>query len=85
MEPLTSNERASAYHRGYNNRCKKSRLKFLKANPLCVRCKQAGKLVKATVVDHKDPHRSDENLFWDENNWKSLCKLCHDKKRMTED
>ena len=38
-----------------------------------------------TVVDHIRPHRGDPVLFWDEKNWQSLCKSCHDKKTWNED
>lgn len=41
-------------------------------------CEAAGKVEEATVVDHKVPHRGDQVLFWDQTNWQSLCKLCHD-------
>lgn len=78
-------ERASSAERGYDGRWRKARLKYLKAYPLCVRCKEQGRLVRATVVDHVTPHRGDKVLFWDENNWQSLCKSCHDKKTMKED
>lgn len=44
-----------------------------------------GKTGKATVVDHIVPHRGDDRLFWDEENWQALCKNCHDSKTMTED
>ena len=43
------------------------------------------KYVRATVVDHIIPHRGDQKLFWDQNNWQALCKSCHDKKTLTED
>ena len=46
---------------------------------------EQGRLVKASVVDHIIPHRGDAKLFWDESNWQSLCKSCHDHKTMTED
>ncbi|WP_330410731.1 HNH endonuclease signature motif containing protein [Lachnotalea glycerini] len=52
---------------------------------MCVRCRERGKLVKATVVDHIIPHRGNEELFWAESNWQALCKNCHDRKTMTED
>ena len=32
----------------------------------------------ATIVDHKIPHRGNYELFWDSDNWQSLCKRCHD-------
>ena len=44
-----------------------------------------GRAVTATVVDHITPHRGNPILFWDEGNWQSLCKPCHDKKTWNED
>lgn len=38
----------------------------------------------ATVVDHIIPHRGNEELFWDEDNWQGLCKRCHDRKTWRE-
>ena len=78
-------KRENASSRGYNSKWRSARKRYLKVHPLCVRCKEQGKLTKATVVDHIVPHRGDPILFWDENNWQSLCKRCHDKKTMTED
>jgi 5-methylcytosine-specific restriction protein A len=26
------------------------------------------------------PHRGDDLLFWDPNNWQALCRDCHDAK-----
>lgn len=71
--------------KGYTRRWQKDRDRFLKTHPLCVRCQAAGKLTPATVVDHIVPHRGDQVLFWDQNNWQALCKPCHDRKTMTED
>lgn len=78
-------ERTTAIERGYDSKWRTARNRFLKVNPLCVRCKEEGRLVKATVVDHIKPHRGDKKLFWNESNWQALCKRCHDKKTMTED
>jgi len=36
-----------------------------------------GRFELATVVDHIIPHRGDLGLFWDEENWQSLCGTCH--------
>lgn len=55
------------------------------SSPWCIRCKEKGRLVPATVVDHIKPHRGDPDLFWDEKNWQPLCKSCHDHKTMTKD
>lgn len=82
---LHVNDRKSASSRGYDSRWRAARNRFLKANPLCVKCKEEGKLVEAIVVDHTKPHRGDKTLFWDESNWQSLCKSCHDTKTMIED
>ena len=79
------NDRLSAKDRGYDSRWRKARLRFLKENIFCVRCKNEGKLVRATVVDHIIPHRGNKELFWDESNWQALCKRCHDMKTMTRD
>lgn len=74
-----------AAKRGYNRRWQKARKSYLEAHPLCVQCAKQGKYVRATVVDHIIPHRGDQKLFWDQNNWQALCKNCHDKKTLTED
>ena len=82
---IHTDERPSAAKRGYDSRWRKARGRFLKANPLCVKCHEEGKFIKATVVDHITPHRGDRELFWEESNWQALCKRCHDKKTRNED
>jgi len=72
--------RGSAARRGYNYRWRKARERYLKEHPLCVQCEREGKLTPATVVDHIKPHKGNRELFWDEDNWQSLCKACHDSK-----
>lgn len=64
--------------RGYGHRWRCHRQTYLQAHPLCVMCLDAGRVVAASVVDHKTPHRGDEALFWDETNHQALCKPCHD-------
>lgn len=71
--------------RGYNSRWRKASKAYLRVHPLCVKCAEEGRYVKATVVDHRIPHRGDQKLFWDESNWCALCKPCHDKKTGKED
>lgn len=66
--------------RGYNVRWQRARLVYLAEHPLCVECKRHGFTREATVVDHVRPHRGDPELFWDSDNWCSLCKACHDRK-----
>jgi 5-methylcytosine-specific restriction protein A len=72
--------RRSAAQRGYDRKWSRFRLSFLAANPLCVKCKQAGFTVPATQVDHIVPHRGDMRLFWRTSNLQPLCHSCHSKK-----
>ena len=75
----------------YGSRWNAARTAFLRANPLCVMCSEAGKVCTASVVDHIVPHRlkdahasGDPNriaaalkLFWDRKNWQPLCESHH--------
>lgn len=73
--------RGSAASRGYGPRWRKASKQFLKENPLCVECKEEGRLRPSIITDHIIPHRGDMELFWDEeNNWQALCKGHHDRK-----
>jgi 5-methylcytosine-specific restriction endonuclease McrA len=72
------NNRSNAIARGYTRKWRSARRNFLTQNPLCSLCEQLGRATPATVVDHITPHGGDEVLFWDEANWQSLCKHCHD-------
>ena len=62
----------------YGRRWKKARKAYLVQHPLCVMCRQQGRLTAATLVDHVKPHNGDEALFWDVNNWQALCQPHHD-------
>jgi 5-methylcytosine-specific restriction protein A len=73
-------QRPSAARRGYGPRWRRARAAYLARHPLCVRCREVGRLEPATVVDHVVPHRGDPVLFWGETNWAALCKRCHDRK-----
>ena len=52
---------------------------FLMYNPLCAFCN-----MPAQCVDHIVPHRGDFNLFWDYDNYQSLCFRCHNRKSAAE-
>jgi 5-methylcytosine-specific restriction endonuclease McrA len=58
-------------------RWRKLRKWFLSINPLCVICLKMGRETPATIVDHKKPHKGNYELFWDQDNWQSLCAGCH--------
>jgi 5-methylcytosine-specific restriction protein A len=68
-------ERGTSTQRGYDSRWRKARLAYLKRHPLCVLC--LPRPVPAEVVDHIRDHKGDKTLFWDVNNWRSLCTPCH--------
>jgi 5-methylcytosine-specific restriction endonuclease McrA len=74
------NPRGSAKDRGYGPEWRKARAEYLRHNKHCVKCG-----VLATVVDHIRPHRGDQRLFWDRNNWQALCTRCHNRKTATQD
>lgn len=68
----------------YNYRWSKARIQYLTDNPLCIKCYNAGRLVPASVVDHIIPHQGNKGLFWNVNNWQSLCQRCHNIKSSNE-
>jgi len=79
---VTHARSAAAYRadhdRLYGRRWRRAAKRFLFGQPLCRLCFDIGLTVAASVVDHIQPHQGDFALFWDEGNWQSLCKPCHD-------
>lgn len=69
----------------YGRAWAKARAEHLRSSPLCVMHQRRKLLVPATVVDHLKPHRGDLTLFWDRNNWQSLCKHCHDSHKQRQE
>lgn len=70
--------RESAAKRGYGPKWQAAREEFLAENPWCALCAKRGVRTRATLVNHKIPHRGDRKLFWRRSNWESSCKPCHD-------
>ena len=69
---------AQAYHHLYTTTAwRKLRIAVLEAEPLCEYCLWFGRTSEATLVDHIEPHRGDEVLFWDRDNLASSCAPCH--------
>ncbi|MDN7144082.1 HNH endonuclease [Pseudomonas sp. JQ170] len=71
--------------RGYGYKWQQARERYLFDHPLCVYCARHGLTAAASVVDHKIPHRGDQDLFWNQSNWQSLCKPCHDSVKQAEE
>jgi 5-methylcytosine-specific restriction protein A len=57
---------------------KQGRKDHLRQFPTCEPCSNRGKLVLATIVNHRTPHKGDLALFLDRANWQSTCASCHD-------
>ncbi|TKA98548.1 HNH endonuclease [Cereibacter changlensis] len=72
--------RPNSSARGYGSAWEKARAAFLRSHPHCRRC---GAL--ATVVDHIEPHRGDQTLFWDKTNWQPLCATHHNSAKQREE
>jgi 5-methylcytosine-specific restriction enzyme A len=66
-------------------RWRKESAEFKRDNPVCVFCQRQGKASPVQVVDHIKPHKGDEDLFWDQDNWQPLCKHCHDVLKQTKE
>ena len=66
-------------------RWRRERRAYLARNPLCVMCEAVGKTSLATTVDHVVPHRGDETLFWNQDNWQALCKRHHDRDKQQDE
>jgi 5-methylcytosine-specific restriction enzyme A len=73
----STTERESSAKRGYGYKWQQAREGYLRNHPLCVDHMRRGRVVQATVVDHIEPHRGDMVLFWNKDNWQSLCADCH--------
>ena len=66
-------------------RWRKVRIRHLNEYPLCALCARQGVDTEATVVDHVVEHKGNYDLFWNQDNWQSLCASCHSGiKRMQE-
>ena len=79
--------RGTATQRLYSSAWRKARAGFLSRHPLCecVDCKNLGRVLPASVVDHIVPHRGDRALFWDRSNWQPMNERCHNRKTARED
>lgn len=77
-------ERRPDYHRWYKTaRWQRLRRHQLDEHKLCAMC--LPRVTIATVCDHVEPHKGDEQKFWN-GPFQSLCKRCHDsdKKRIEQ-
>ena len=69
-------------------RWKRLRIEVFKRDMFTCQRKECGRLVGDTsklVADHRQPHRGDPVLFWDDDNLQTLCKTCHDREKQREE
>lgn len=72
---------AGRHHSMYGYRWQLASRSFLQMHRWCVDpYKVHQRKMFAQCVDHIVPHRGDLNLFWDLDNWQSLCNQCHSRK-----
>lgn len=64
-------------HERYGSAWRKIRGRYLAAHPLCEKCAEAGRYVKAALVHHVRPIA--DGGTHDEANLLSLCVSCHEK------
>ena len=81
-ERIKTNESWAFDKRYHTTKWRKYRASFLKDNPLCCECKEAGKIVPATIVGHIIPVSKDnsDHNFWSTKNHKPLCESCNNRK-----
>ncbi|MEZ4552514.1 MAG: HNH endonuclease [Dehalococcoidia bacterium] len=76
-KPFAGAERSSDLYR--TARWRREQAAHLEAEPACRTCG-----APASVVDHIEPHRGNEALFWSPANRQSLCKRCSNSKTARE-
>lgn len=79
-------EKSQGYRRWYSLSVWKDDLrpKQLVREPWCQACARRGLRVRATDVDHIQPHDGDWSKFVDPANLQSLCHACHSAKTIRE-
>jgi len=82
--PVPTRRQPSASARGYGRKWQAARAGFLRKHPFCAGCLRRGLTIRATELDHIQPHRGDQALFWRRANWQPLCKRCHARKTLAE-
>ena len=78
-------DKQTSAQRGYGYKWQQAREGFLRKHPLCVYCEREGRIKAASVVDHKIPHRGNMEVFWDSEQWQSLCSTCHSSVKAIEE
>lgn len=73
-------DRPSATRRGYGQRWRKFRVRYLAANPYCHDCQAAGRRTTATEIHHVMRLADRPDLQFEADNLLPLCKTCHQRR-----
>ena len=76
---MRQTQRKTTKDRGYAGAWPALRRAFLAAHPLCVECRNLGRVTAATVVDHVVPLAKALDRRLDPSNLQSLCASCHNR------
>lgn len=79
-----SRDRGTSTERGYTYRWNERSKRYRTEHPLCVPCQLKDRIIGTECVDHIVPRHSCAELFWDEDNWCSMCWRCHSIKTRKE-
>ena len=84
--PVRSRDRIDTWRKWYKT-AEWRRLRddvLLAALFTCVRCNRVGQS-RELVADHIQPHRGDQDLFFDRSNLQCLCATCHNGEKQREE
>src|SRR3990167_5684787 len=70
--------RPTARDRGYTKRWARVSRLFKDEHPICIGCQAVGRVAPTEVTDHIIPHKGDQALLWDQDNWQPACRPHHD-------
>ena len=75
---LRPNRRPDASDRGYDAKWKAAAAEFKLRHPYCLGCAALGRKIATEVVDHVQPHKGDQEQFWNTSMWQAACRWHHD-------
>lgn len=78
--PTPAPRRGTRHERGYNSLWSRFARAYLREHPLCVKCKEAGRIQAAFCVDHIDGKGPLGERGYDLTNLQALCERCHNRK-----
>jgi 5-methylcytosine-specific restriction protein A len=75
--PTYQDRRLGSRERGYTTKWDREAAEYRTAHPFCLGCEAIGRRERTTIVDHIQPHRGSQPLFWNRRNWQPSCEWHH--------